>query len=324
MTPLGSRRETNTMASKRFITAPTVSAAAVAVSLSALLTGCGGGSTKASSNSTTTVASPGGQAATGAGNFPGAFGSVAALSGSTMEVQNATTGQTTVSWTSTTSFVETVTETEAALTPGVCATVTATNANGKLTARSITISAPSSSGTCADRRGAGAGGVFTRPPGTPPSGSVSPSSIPGGTRSAGPGNFSLTSGKVVSASGSALVLYGTTLSGGLGRRTASSSTTTVPASDITVTLASATSYTEQKTVTAASLAVGDCVAATGTADDTGAVAARTVRITSTGGQDCSSAFVGGFGGGGGFAGGGGAGGAAGRGQTAGSGSGAGG
>lgn len=313
------------MASKRFAAMPTVSAAAVAVSLSALLAGCGGSPTKASSSSATTVAPAGGQTATGPATFPGAFGSVAAISGSSMEVQNAATGQTTVSWTSSTSFIETVKETEAALTPGMCAAVTGIHANGKLTARSVTISAPSPAGTCPDRRGAGIGAAFTRP-GAAQSGSAPSGSIPSGTRTAGPGNFSFTSGKVVSASGPTLVLYGTTFSGGLGRRTGSTSTTTVPASDITVTLASATTYTEQKAVTAANLAVGDCVAATGTTDDTGAVTARTVRITSTGGQDCSSAFVGGFGGGrgSGFSGGGAtAGGSGANGQTSGGSSGSG-
>ncbi len=46
---------------------------------------------------------------TGGGSFPGASGSVAAITGSSMEVQNQQTGQVTVSWTSSTTFSKTVT-----------------------------------------------------------------------------------------------------------------------------------------------------------------------------------------------------------------------
>ena len=56
----------------------------------------------------------------------GASGSVAALNASSMEVQNASTGQTTVSWTSTTQFSKTVTEAVSSLAAGDCVTVTGT------------------------------------------------------------------------------------------------------------------------------------------------------------------------------------------------------
>ena len=55
-----------------------------------------------------------------------ATGSVAALSASSMEVQNANSGQTTVSWTPTTQFSKNVTETVSSLAPGDCVTATGT------------------------------------------------------------------------------------------------------------------------------------------------------------------------------------------------------
>src|ERR1700733_2884202 len=44
--------------------------------------------------------------ATGGGRFPGASGSVAAITGSSMEVQNPQTGQVTVNWTTSTAFTQ--------------------------------------------------------------------------------------------------------------------------------------------------------------------------------------------------------------------------
>jgi hypothetical protein len=60
---------------------------------------------------------------------------------------------------------------------------------------------------------------------------------------------------------------------------------------------SSTAYSETASTAAGSLAVGDCVTAIGTADSTGAVTARSIRIASTGRQSCSNG-LGGFGGGG--------------------------
>ena len=95
----------------------------------------------------------------------GASGSVAALnaSSSSMEVQNANSGQTTVSWTSTTQFSKTVTKAVGAL-GGECVTVTGTPSKKSKTtiaARSITVTSATSSGSCAGfgtRNGSGAPG----------------------------------------------------------------------------------------------------------------------------------------------------------------------
>ena len=58
----------------------------------------------------TALASAAGAATTPANAPIGATGSVASLSGSSMEVQNASSSQTTVNWTTTTTFSKTVTE----------------------------------------------------------------------------------------------------------------------------------------------------------------------------------------------------------------------
>ena len=77
----------------------------------------------------TAVASAAGAATTPANAPIGATGSVASLSGSSMEVQNASTGQTTVNWSTTTTFSKTVTEAVNALASGDCVTVSGTPSN---------------------------------------------------------------------------------------------------------------------------------------------------------------------------------------------------
>ena len=88
----------------------------------------------------TAVASSAGAAATP--NAPiGATGSVAASAHSSMEVQNASSGQTTVNWTPTTQFSKTVTESVSSLATGDCVTATGTASKKSKTtiaARNIT------------------------------------------------------------------------------------------------------------------------------------------------------------------------------------------
>ena len=83
-----------------------------------------------------------------------------------MEVQNASTGQTTVSWTATTQFSKTVTEAVSSLAVGDCVSVTGTASKKSKTtiaARTITVTTPTSSGSCSGirrpRRSGAAGGA---------------------------------------------------------------------------------------------------------------------------------------------------------------------
>jgi hypothetical protein len=282
-----------------------LSAVAMAAALAGGLAACGGGAKAATSS--TTAPAPGSTAApAGARAFPGTYGSVAAVTASSMEVQNSVSGQTTVDWTASTRWSQVLTLTAAAIRAGECVTVTGTKSGTAITARSVTVTPASTTGSCSTTaagafrggpRPAGVGGGFAGAGGS--SGSAPARSLPADLAS-----VAVARGKVVSSSATALVVYGSERTG-LGRfrrasTTSSSSTapTTVPSTDIAIALTPSTTYTETKAVTSASVAVGDCVTATGPSDSTGAVTADAVRITSTGGQTCTAGFGGGgFGGG---------------------------
>ncbi|MGH9059506.1 MAG: DUF5666 domain-containing protein [Acidimicrobiales bacterium] len=198
-----------------------------------------------------------------------------------MQVQNPRSGEVTVSWTSSTAFSKRVTASAANLTAGACVAVIGSTSAGQLTANSVTIGQPSASGACTSSRGGGGRpGGFRG--GTPPNGSR-------GSRPPGSGsNLSFATGKVTSASATSLVLLGTTSSGP--RSPGSTSSSSAPSSSITVSLGSSTIYSETQSATSGQLAVGDCVTANGSSDSTGAITARSVAITSTGGQTCSTGF----------------------------------
>jgi hypothetical protein len=262
----------------------------------------------------------------------GASGSVAALNGSSMEVQNQSSGQTTVSWTALTQFSKTVTESVSSIGVGDCVTATGTaakNSKSTIAARSITVTTPNGSGSCTGtrtganggtpgggfRQGTGGGGFFQRN-----GGGGSRPSVPGG--GAG-GNFrtalrslAIASGKVTAVHGTTLTVSGFDLSPGSFPRanrsnSSKSSKNTRPTQPQTetlkVTTSSSTPVRTTQTAAASDLAVGDCVSAFGPAASNGAVTATTVRITSTGGGSCTGGFPGGggafFGGGGGGGGG---------------------
>ncbi len=115
-----------------------------------------------------------------------ASGSVAALGASSMEVQNASTGQTTVNWTSTTTFSKTVSEAVSSLASGDCVTVSGTPSKTSKTtiaARTITVQAASSTGSCTGgfRAGgpSGTGGGFAGG-GFPGGGTLRPRGAEGG------------------------------------------------------------------------------------------------------------------------------------------------
>ena len=249
---------------------------------SALLAACGGTSTSSAAPTTTTPAAsspaPGAGGGPGGGFAPGASGSVASISGASMEVQNPRTGQVTVSWKPSTTFTTTVDVTASAVTAGDCVTVTGTASNGTIVARSVSVSRPSGA-TCT--RGAGLGG---RRPGA---GAFTGSRAGGRSGAFAGTNFSFAAGKVTSVSAGQLMLIGSTTTG-------RSATAPRPATSSTVKVqtGSSTVYTETRRAAASALAVGDCVTANGATDSTGAVTASVVRITSTGGKACTTGFGG--------------------------------
>jgi uncharacterized membrane protein len=62
------------------------------------------------------------------------------------------------------------------------------------------------------------------------------------------------------------------------------------ATDTTVTVDSSTTYSKVESATSSALAVGDCIAAVGATDDTGAVTAKTIGISKPGPNGCSTGF----------------------------------
>lgn len=246
-------------------------------------------------------------------SFPGASGSVAAITGSSMEVQNAETGQTTVSWTTSTTFTQTVTVPASSVAVGDCVTASGSTSKSSktVTAKTVTVSQPTT-GKCTGgfaRSGTGPGGFPGGSGGFPGGGARfaggrPPSSLPAGAArrfaSGAAGDFGFATGQVTAVSSSTLVLSGFS-SGDFAAhptktKTKSKSARTTPkATTVKVTVNTSTTYSERQSAASSSVAVGDCVAATGSADSTGAVTAKAIQITSTGGQTCSSGF-GAFGG----------------------------
>ena len=249
--------------------------------------------------------------ASAATNSPSvASGSVAAITGTSMEVQNSQSGQTTVSWTTATTFSQTVTVKASSVVAGDCVTATGASSKGVITAKSVTVSQPTAGKCNAGMGGRGPGGSFAgrgfRPGGGAPGGTGSAGAPNGGagnrpTRAGGFGGagFAFASGKVTSVTKDGLVISGISSNAGAKPSKTTKTTSKQPATKtIHLAVKSSTTYTTEQAAAATNLAVGDCVTASGSSDSTGAVAASNVRITSTGGKTCMSGFGGGaFGGG---------------------------
>lgn len=270
-----------------------------------------------------------------------ASGSVASISGTTMEVQSLSSGQTSVSWTAGTTFTETDVETIAAVVVGDCLMVTGTagkKSKTTIAARTITISKPSVAGSCATQFGGagagaersrfGSGGARFGSSGTRPGGGFPAGGFAGGGAGArrgfaGLANLAIVTGKVTAVEGSTVSLSGTDFSSLFKAPTVKSSKTSktsktsksskaskkpaklakLKTQKLKITTGKSTTWSETQSVASTAVAVGDCVSAIGSVSTTGAVTAVTVRITSTGGKTCpTGGFNGSFGGGGGFTG----------------------
>ena len=260
---------------------------------------------------TTTSGGSGGTA------LPGAFGTVAAITGTSMEVQNQQTGQVTINWTSTTAFTRDATVPASSVVAGDCATVVGSTSKGRITAITVSIR-QASAGSC-DAGGPVSAGS-SNPSGSGGSGPVriSGASPGGGRLNSGSGAKppGVASGKVLSVSGSRLVLSGfssAAVQKTSNKKTGKKASTKAPRSKdrslkllrpskaqiVSVVLSSSTTYTDTEPAAAANLAVGDCVTASGPSASNGSVTANAVQITSTGGKSCTgpggtgTTFVGG-------------------------------
>ncbi|MEP7054984.1 MAG: DUF5666 domain-containing protein [Actinomycetota bacterium] len=267
--------------------------------------GCAG-SKKASSTPSTSLslapvpsaaASPGQR-----GQRPGVSGVIAAIDKTTLQVQDGTSTQTAVSYTSKTLFTQSVPATLADVKVGSCVAVTSADAgsagtstspNAPVAAGRVTISTPVS-GVCTGGFGGGPGGGqgfpggFARRSGAPGAGGTGGPAQGGGVRPSGTpggGAFRGANGLVTSVDASGFVVQNTPRAGG-GGTSPSAGSSAAPAVSTNVTVSAATVLSKPKPATAAALKVGECVTAQGTTDSTGAVTATFIAIRAADAAGC--------------------------------------
>jgi hypothetical protein len=250
-------------------------------------------STPPLANANSTSPSP----ATSQGAFPGVTGTAAAVSASSMEVQN-TSGQVTVTFTTSTPIRETVTAAAGDIKVGSCVTVigqpsSTTGVNRSVTATTVTITTPVN-GSCEGGFGGfgGPGGLGGRGGTASPRPSFSARPRPSGTR--GAGTFGGANGKVTSLSASGFVVQGRNLGAGAGGAGGGTGASGAAGADISTTVTTTATTKYQKTVTAHSsaLKVGLCITAIGSANSIGAIAARDIQISQPGPNGCVTSFAG--------------------------------
>ncbi|MBC7279751.1 hypothetical protein [Nocardioides sp.] len=220
------------------------------------------------------------------GGMPGATGEIAAIDGSTLQVQGSDS-QTAVTYNDETTISQQVSTALSDVTVGSCVTVTpaegAESSETTVTASVVRIT-EKTDGSCA---GGGSPGGRPRPEGGA-SGAPerTPAEMPEGMPSGGPGGFGdgprgglSTSGEVTAVSGSGFTMAATS------RR--SEETTSVNAA-----VGPETSYTTTETATKSALVIGKCVTASGESDDTGAVTAERISITEPVDGGCAAGFRG--------------------------------
>lgn len=208
----------------------------------------------------------------GRGNgIPGVNGLIAAVEGSTLQVQGADS-QTAVTFSATTVITSTVAATAADVKAGLCVSVrqpaSSATPTATVAATSVTISDPVG-GACQGPGGFGGRPGGTRPSGAPPTARVRPSGAPGGNRGGfGFGAF----GTVKSVSGAQLVIA-----------------RVQPSGDVTVTTTNTTTYLRTAKAGSSALTVGACVTAIGKADDAGTVAATALSVRPAENGTCTPA-----------------------------------
>lgn len=220
---------------------------------------------------------------------PGAFGTIAAISGRTLQVQNKVTGQVAVTYTATTSISAEVKASLKDAKVGSCVVVTSADsapsqsAGSPITASAVRIH-PKTNGTCGLRGPGGPGGGQGqrkfRPSGAP---STRPTDLPGdGARRIA---FGL-SGEVT-----ALTSHGFTVAAT--RPPADGSSASPTTSPVSVVVTDDTTYTTTRKATPTALKVGRCLQASGRTDDTGAVTATSLTVSDPVDGQCSGFMMGG-------------------------------
>lgn len=262
----------------------TASAALTAVAV--LASACGSSGTAA-----TTTDAVGGYAANGSGGTgsgqvadrPGAFGTIAAVDGKVVQVQNDTSGQVAVRLTSTTTITDQAKASKSAVEVGTCVVVRPSDTSSSSTAvTASSVSVTTSSGSSCTNGFGGARSTTAGGPGggTPPSGmpSGAPSGMPTDMPANGGGRGFGVMGKVTAVSAKGF--------------TVASSMPGSTSSSVIVTTTGSTTYTAQEKASLSALKVGRCLQATGTTDSTGAVTATRASVSDAVDGSCSTGFGG--------------------------------
>ncbi|MGV1008665.1 MAG: hypothetical protein ACOYBY_08660 [Dermatophilaceae bacterium] len=247
----------------------------------AVLGACSSGSdTSASATASPTAAATATQGGRGGGQrTPGVGGLIAAVSGSTMQVQSQSK-QTAVTWTASTTFTKAATGSVADVTVGSCVFVRAADATATgdtVAAGTVQVLPAASDGTCM-AIGFGGGG------GTPPSGM--PTDMPAPTDAAnvpgqGPGSGQVPTGVPSGNGGGGVAGKVTAVSNGsftVARIMAGGEGTTSTASPVTVQTSASTTVTKTVPASSADAVVGQCATAQGQTGDTGAVSATSIAL----------------------------------------------
>lgn len=253
-----------------------------------LLAGCGSSTSNASPGDQPSASAQGqggrnGRGGGFGGNDPGRVnGEIAAVNGKTLQIQNGES-QTAVTYSSSTTFLTRVTGKVADIKTGECVTVLSSSTDENATSVTATsvMASPATKGECGFGFGGGGGGRGARPSGAPsgqPSGAA-PNGQPSGAAPSGApsgmpnGGMRPRAGKVTAVKGDTLTVAAT--------KFGSNDTTT-----LTVKTTSDTTVTVTESTKASSAKVGKCAMANGKADDTGAVAAKSITVYSAGDAGC--------------------------------------
>jgi hypothetical protein len=277
------------------------------------LAGCSSSGQAPAAPTTSASAQPGGGPPTGqGGRAPGAFGTIAAVDGKTLQVQG-NGEQTAVVYTSKTTMTSQIATSAAALAVGDCVSVrtaddsptastSPTDANtgtDTLAATTVTILSTSGCDGVAPGGGGFPAGGFPGV-GAPPSGRPSgvPSGVPSGMPSGGPpggrgfGGFGAL-GEVTATTSGSFTLARIVLGRPVGGASTASPTTSPSSAPATVTYGGDTSFLTTAKVKATAITVGLCVRATGSTDDTGTLTATTLALSQPTDGSCLTGVRGG-------------------------------
>jgi hypothetical protein len=271
------------------------------VALGLAVSACGSGQNAAQGNPATFSQNGEGGAPGGAPGGPGGSGKVAAVSGSTAQVQGQG-GQVAVKWTSRTSFTRQISVTAKDLKVGDCVVAMpaspSSDDTSPIAAASVRISTPVN-GSCTGCFRAGQGGG----PGGGPGGGAGGGGR-GGGRGGGLGGAQGDGPQTGQGNPPSSAPSGAPRRGGFGafgkvtaiNGTGFSVESARPGSDdtssVAVTTSGDTKWTSSAKATSKDVKVGSCVASFGKADSTGAITAASIALSQPVNGQCTATFAG--------------------------------